>query len=54
MSAVSGFGNLLQIPVRLPDLVSPEKRKQGLALLMRNPHQSPFFKGGRFHFHIRG
>jgi hypothetical protein len=31
MSAVSGFGDLLQIPVRLPDLVSPEKRKQRLA-----------------------
>ena len=50
MSAVPGFGDLLQIPIRMPDLVSSEKRKQGLALVMKNPHQSPFFKGGTFSF----
>jgi hypothetical protein len=31
VSALSGFRDLLQIPIRLPDLVSPEKRKQRLA-----------------------
>jgi hypothetical protein len=38
VSALSGFGALLQIPIFLPDLVSPEKRKQRLAgLLSRLP-----------------
>jgi hypothetical protein len=45
MSSVSGFGALLQIPVRLPDLVSPEKRKQGLARRLR--HKFPLKKGGQ-------
>jgi hypothetical protein len=31
VSALSGCGDLLQIPIRLPDLVSSEKRKQRLA-----------------------
>jgi len=35
--ALPGFGNLLQIPFFLPDLVSPEKRKQRLAGLLSQP-----------------
>ena len=55
MSAVPGFGDLLQIPIRMPDLVSSEKRKQGLALVMKKSPSFPLFQGGgRFHFHIRG
>jgi hypothetical protein len=34
VSALPGFGALLQIPIRLPDLVSSEKRKQKLAGLL--------------------
>jgi len=49
MSAVSGFGDLLQIPARLPHLVSPEKRKQGLACRLRRK-LPPFTQGGSFIF----
>jgi hypothetical protein len=36
MSELSGFRALLQIPIRLPDLVYPKKRKQRLAGLLRH------------------